>query len=172
MHTLSHIKNKKMEELIIDGIWKHRPNELSPVQFEYLSEAAKGNYLFKIAQIEPELRSTYEKIILRRYEKEQELKAHNGKKILEEKESSTETNVSVCAPLPVEDLPTVQELKKMGVQYLYEYLDEFFKFEYSDWETNVRFHPVDKFVNNTKNFMEIDQLTYVHICAYKELKSN
>ena len=61
-----------MEQLIKkeSKLWSVRPDELKPVEFTLLDEARKIAYISKIQQLLPEDRSTFEEIILRVYEKE------------------------------------------------------------------------------------------------------
>lgn len=153
-------------ELTIDGIWKYRTGEKTPSEFAGMSSTLKSTYVFNVELIPEEERSTYEKVILKQYYREC---------------TFSNKSVKVCEPVPVEikltptekvyePAPDVQELVKLGANYVKDYLNLYFKFEYEDWETNVRFNTVDKFISNTSNFMELDEITIAHIKAYKELK--
>lgn len=67
-------------------------------------------------------------------------------------------------------LPTVEELLKEDVGYLKDYLNEFFKYDNLNWESDLRFaRTVEPFIENTRNYMLIDELSEAHIRAFKLL---
>jgi hypothetical protein len=159
------MKNK----LTIDGVWKHRTGEKTPIEFSNMSSTLKSTYVFNIELIPEEERSTYEKVILKQYYRE--------------KSFNKQESVQVCESVPVEvkltptqnvhiQIPTIDELVQIGEESVKDYLNLYFKFQYDDWETNVRFNTVDKFISNTSNFMELDEITIAHIKAYKKFKTN
>lgn len=163
-----------MNELITNGVWKERAGEMSPVEFEYLNETGKMTYLQKIILIQKQERSTYEKIILDRY-----LKGNYNFKI----DTSTEIG-EVCAPSPIDNeigatfsieeedfeiYPTEDELVTYGKKYVEEYLNYIFANENSRWKDDLKFASSNDFIKNTKNYMNINELTVLHIKAYKRL---
>lgn len=152
------------------SLWSYRKGEISPAVFSDLGEAQQNKYVFNILQIPVEERSTYEQVILAQYRRYQ---IQSGKSVLQlvEEEITPTEDVHICAPISNIEIPTVEELVKEGEDYVREYLNLYFELEYPDWETNVRFHNVDKFISNTRNFMHIDELTDVHIRAYKIIKT-
>jgi hypothetical protein len=58
-----------MNKLIEKGVWKIREDELKPSQFEEIDDAQKMTYLYQILLLKPDMRSTYERVILDRYYK-------------------------------------------------------------------------------------------------------
>jgi hypothetical protein len=154
-----------------ESLFKYRKGEITPAVFSGLDGYKQSNYVFKILLIPIEERSTYENVILSQYKRYVQQSGNKVPVQVEEEIISTE-DVHICAPISNIEIPTVEELVESGEEYVREYLNLFFEIEYSDWETNVRFHDVDKFISNTKNFMHIDELTDVHIRAYKLIKTS
>ena len=56
-----------------NNIWISKINELKPVQFEYLEQSQKINYINKIESLPVDHRSTFEKVILKKYYRDLEL---------------------------------------------------------------------------------------------------
>jgi len=53
---------------------------------------------------------------------------------------------------------------------LKDYLNEFFKYDNLNWESDLRFaRTVEPFIENTRNYMLIDELSEAHIRAFKLL---
>ena len=89
--------------------------------------------------------------------------------ILEVIEQNKPQQENTSASILDEQLPTVDEICQNGMDYVREYLNTYFELDYTDWETNLRFNTSNKFIEVTLNFMIIDELTKVHIHAYKKL---
>jgi hypothetical protein len=69
----------------------------------------------------------------------------------------------------VTEIPDEKFLISLGKNYLIEYLDAFFEYENTRWKDDLKFTTCDKFIENTKNYMVVDDLTVAHIKAYKKL---
>lgn len=153
-----------MEQLIKNGTWSHRPDELLPVQFSYLSDNQKEKYVLKILEIPVDERSTYERVILTMYKKEREFWKETTlvDKYLNEDDKITSIEVEV-------EIPSEDVLASYGKEYLEDYLDIVFENQNSRWKTELSFTTADKFIEYTKNYMLVNDLTIAHIKAYKNL---
>ena len=84
---------------------------------------------------------------------------------LDNEDISTETVTDAGATIPDES-----ELMSYGKKYLEEYLDIFFQYDNKRWRDDLKFaRNVDSFIENTKNYMSVNDLTVAHIKAYKKL---
>lgn len=159
-----------MNELIENGVWKIREGELTPSMFEGIDDAQKMSYLFQIILLPENMRSTYERVILSRYNSgcysfvidETYAKIDEPSK-LEVNLPSTEDRV---------DLPTEEELIESGKKYLERYLNAILNKENPRWKNELKFTNADNFINNTRNYLNIDNLTVLHIKAYKKVMYN
>lgn len=179
------MKEKYKLEKKKGSVWTHRKGEISPVVLEnMLSPVAQTTVIENILAIPIEYRSTYDHVCVQAYFRFKfgiKLKREEFRNMTYQKYQELVNPVQVCADSfddnensSTEDIaniriPTIFEIRQMGMEWVREYLQIFFKYDYPDWETNLRFHSADKFVESTKNFMEINELTIAHIKAYKEL---
>jgi predicted transcriptional regulator len=169
-----------MEELIKkDGkLWSERPGELKPIEFISLDEARKMAYISNIERLLPEDRSSFEQVILRVYEKENDFWSN---KIVEPvppvfieidltpTENIVEPIGEIVELFNINDL-SQEEIKNMGREYVKEYLDAFFDKEYLDWEIQLKFSSNEKtFIEATSTFMLLDENTKNHISVYKNI---
>ena len=153
-----------MEQLIKNGTWLNRPGELLPVQFSYLSDNQKEKYVIKILEIPVDERSTYEKVILSMYKKEREFWKESTlvDKYLNEDNKITSIEIQV-------EIPDEKTLANYGKEYLEDYLDLIFENQNPRWKTELSFASAEKFIESTKNYMLVNDLTIAHIKAYKKL---
>jgi hypothetical protein len=159
-----------MNQLIEKGVWKIREGELSPAKFEEIDDAQKMTYLYNILILEPDMRSTYERVILDRYNKGvysfilDEKYAHIDEPVLiEDKITPTKDRV---------EYPTEQELVQFGKKYLEKYLNAILDVPNPRWKNELKFVNADNFITNTRNYLEINNLTVLHIKAYKKVMLN
>jgi hypothetical protein len=69
-----------------------------------------------------------------------------------------------------DSIPDESELISYGKKYLEEYLDIFFQYDNKRWRDDLKFaRNIDSFIENTKNYMLVNDLTIAHIKAYKKL---
>jgi hypothetical protein len=162
-----------MKQLQTNGVWKIREDELSPAEFEQIDDTQKMTYLYQILLLETDMRSTYERVILSRY--------NNGcySFILDETYAKDSSPVSIEIELTStqigEDtghIPSVEELQNYGKKYLEKYLNAILNKENSRWKTELKFTTADNFIKNTRNYLEINNLTVMHIKAYKKIMLN
>jgi hypothetical protein len=153
-----------MEQLIKNGTWLHRPEELLPVEFSYLSDNMKEKYVMKVLEIPVDERSTYERVILTMYKKERDFRKESTLVDRYLNEDSKLTSTEVIAEIPDED-----ELLDYGKEYLEDYLDLIFENQNPRWKTELSFTSAEKFIESTKNYMLVNDLTVAHIKAYKKL---
>lgn len=169
------LKTKKMQEVKLTqtGQWIWRDNEISYKSFTQLSKEQKLAHLQFLVELGQENFGTNDWYIMKNFGPKDffEEESRPFFSLLEEK-SQQEILANTCTSVSIEinEIPTLEEIIENGKEYVQQYLQAFFETEYPDWETNMRFHNFDKFIINTKNFMDIDELTYVHICAYYKLK--
>jgi len=84
---------------------------------------------------------------------------------LDNEDISTETVTDTGDSIPDENL-----LMSYGKEYLEEYLNLFFQYQNKHWKDDLKFaRTVDSFIENTKNYMSVNNLTIAHIKAYKKL---
>jgi hypothetical protein len=153
-----------MEQLIKNGTWLHRPEELLPVEFSYLSDNMKEKYVMKVLEMPVDERSTYERVILTMYKKERDFRKESTLVDRYLNEDSKLTSTEVIAEIPDED-----ELLDYGKEYLEDYLDLIFENQNPRWKTELSFTSAEKFIESTKNYMLVNDLTVAHIKAYKKL---
>lgn len=151
-----------MEQLIKNGTWSIRPEELLPVEFSYLSDNRKEKYVLKILEIPTEERSTYEKVILTMYKKEREF--HKEEILVDKYLYEDEVISTIEVEIPSEDT-----LLNYGKEYLEEYLNLIFENQNPRWKTELSFASAEKFIESTKNYMSVNDITIAHIKAYKKL---
>jgi hypothetical protein len=153
-----------MEQLIKNGALSNRPEELLPVEFSYLSDNMKEKYVIKVLEIPTDERSTYERVILSMYKKEREFWKESTlvDKYLNEDNKLTSTEV-------ITEIPDENVLVDYGKEYLQDYLDLFFENQNPRWKTELSFTSAEKFIESTKNYMLVNDLTVAHIKAYKKL---
>lgn len=149
-----------MEQLIKNGTWSHRPDELVPAQFSYLSDNQKEKYVLKILETNVDERSTYEKVILSMYKKEREFWKESTLVDRYLNEDSRSTSIEI-------EIPSEDVLANYGKEYLEDYLDIIFENQNSRWKTELSFTTAEKFIESTKNYMLVNDLTIAHIKAYK-----
>ena len=149
-----------MEQLIKNGKWSYRPEELLPVQFSYLSDNIKEKYVMKVLEIPVDERSTYERVILSMYKKEREFWKESTlvDKYLNEDDKTNSI-----------EIPDEDTLANYGKEYLEDYLDLIFENQNPRWKTELSFTTAEKFIESTKNYMLVNDLTIAHIKAYKKL---
>jgi hypothetical protein len=153
-----------MEQLIKNGTWLHRPEELLPVEFSYLSDNMKEKYVMKVLEMPVDERSTYERVILTMYKKERDFRKESTLVDRYLNEDSKLTSTEVIAQIPDEN-----ELLDYGKEYLEDYLDLIFENQNPRWKTELSFTSAEKFIESTKNYMLVNDLTVAHIKAYKKL---
>lgn len=153
-----------MEQLIKNGKWSIRPEELLPVEFSYLSDNVKEKYVMKVLEIPVDGRSTYERVILSMYKKEREFWKETTlvDRYLNEDNKLTSTEV-------ITEIPDENVLVDYGKEYLEDYLDLIFENQNPRWKTELSFTSAEKFIESTKNYMLVNDLTIAHIKAYKKL---
>jgi hypothetical protein len=149
-----------MEQLIKNGKWSYRPEELLPVQFSYLSDNTKEKYVLKVLEIPVDERSTYERVILSMYKKEREFWKEST---LVDKYLNEDDKINSI------EIPDEDTLANYGKEYLEDYLDFIFENQNPRWKTELSFTTAEKFIESTKNYMLVNDLTIAHIKAYKKL---
>ena len=149
-----------MEQLIKNGKWSYRPEELLPFEFSYLSDNIKEKYVMKVLEIPVDERSTYERVILSMYKKEREFWKESTlvDKYLNEDDKTNSI-----------EIPDEDTLANYGKEYLEDYLDFIFENQNPRWKTELSFTTAEKFIESTKNYMLVNDLTIAHIKAYKKL---
>jgi len=163
------MKNVKLTK---NGNWYWRDKEISYREFLEMDNVHKLAHIEYLKTIPIDELGTNDEYILNICDPNYFKKvSRNFLSIDEEITQKLKENVQVCETPDNLQILSVEDIIKSGEKSVHTYLDEFFKFQYSDWETNVRFHSVDKFIENTKNFMELDELTIKFIKAYKTIKS-
>jgi len=155
-------------ELTTDGVWKYRAGEIRPIKFSYLSQERKEKYILEVLEIPEDSRSTYERVIIDMYKRDREFRDGNSlvdKKLFDN--TSTDTSSSILDDIKV---PQVNVLMNFGKEYLEEYLNLFFENDNRKWKLDlISTNTAEKFIQNTKNYMEVNELTIAHIHAYKKL---
>lgn len=173
----------------VETPWFWRDGEIQYAEYVRMSVEEKKIHLKYLLKLSPKNRGTNDEYILRIYGPKEKQVEHNFFSIdetistaiaedmsptpvnncIDDNSTTIEINDQRVTNIP-DDL-TVEQIMDMGVEYVKEILDNFFKFEYDDWEPSVRFNSIDKFLISCRNFMLIDNLTEKHIIAYKNLKS-
>jgi hypothetical protein len=69
----------------------------------------------------------------------------------------------------ITEIPDENVLVDYGKEYLQDYLDLFFENQNPRWKTELSFTSAEKFIESTKNYMLVNDLTVAHIKAYKKL---
>ncbi len=147
--------------------------KLKKLQFNELSETDKGVVFFYFQNW---LLEDWPGQKVNFFQLEKEIPTVLGENITEQilevieqnipQQENTDTSTSVLD----EQLPTIEEICQDGMEYVREYLNAYFELEYPDWEGNLKFSTNStKFIDATLNFMLIDELTKIHIHAYKKL---
>lgn len=149
-----------MEQLIKNGKWSYRPEELLPVEFSYLSDNIKEKYVMKVLEIPVDERSTYERVILSMYKKEREFWKETT---LVDRYLNEDDKIKSI------EIPDEETLANYGKEYLEDYLDFIFENQNPRWKTELSFTTAEKFIESTKNYMLVNDLTIAHIKAYKKL---
>ena len=159
-----------MKQLQENGVWKIREDELTPSQFEGIDDTQKMTYLYQILLLPKNMRSTYERVILDRYYRGlysfiiDEQYAHMVEPVLiEDKSNPTEDRV---------EYPTEDELVQFGKKYLEKYLNLILNAPNPRWKNELKFTNADNFISNVRNYVRIDNLTVLHIKAYKKVIFN
>ena len=153
-----------MEQLIKNGKWSYRPEELLPFEFSYLSDNIKEKYVMKVLEIPVDERSTYERVILGMYKKEREFWKETTlvDRYLNEDDKIKSIEIEI-------EIPDEDTLANYGKEYLEDYLDFIFENQNPRWKTELSFTTAEKFIESTKNYMLVNDLTIAHIKAYKKL---
>lgn len=148
--------------------WKYRAGEIRPIKFSYLSPERKEQYILKVLEIPEDSRSTYERVVIDMYKRDKEFR--DGNSLLDKllfSNTSTDTSSSILDEIKV---PQVNVLMNFGKEYLEEYLNLFFENDNPKWKLDlISTSTANKFIQNTKNYMEVNELTIAHIHAYKKL---
>ena len=148
--------------------WKYRAGEIRPIKFSYLSPERKEQYILKVLEIPEDSRSTYERVVIDMYKRDKEFR--DGNSLLDKllfSNTSTDTSSSILDEIEV---PQVNVLMNFGKEYLEEYLNLFFENDNPKWKLDlISTSTANKFIQNTKNYMEVNELTIAHIHAYKKL---
>lgn len=160
-----------MEKLIIDGVWKTRPGELKPVEFEYKSDAYKHTYVLNILQIPEDGRSTFEKIILNRYINAQEF---TSKSIPTTKVELTQVDDLFPIEVELEEEPDDQEainnIPNLTKSQILDYLKVIFEEWYPQWEWDLKATSTEKFIDAVSNEYKFNKFDQEMIKAYKKNK--
>lgn len=155
-----------MEKLIVDGVWTHRPNEKTPVEFSYMSDAAKQSYVYKIEQINEKERSTYEKVILRVYDKELSFRNKTISNDIETKVELSSTNIDATIPDETELIKNIPNLSKQDIKEL---LDQYYSLDYTNWEIDLRNSKIEQFIKNTSTIYAYTSYIIGLLTTYKSL---
>jgi hypothetical protein len=167
------------------GNWIWRDGELSYADFGKMGRMGKDEHILYLSSLDEDELGTNDWYILNQYaphiltsKKKKEFLsledeylpptewAEVGDISFIDKLISTETSEDTG------QLPTVEELLKEDIGYLKEYLNEFFKNDNNRWEGDLKFSStVDNFLDATRTYMLIDELTEVHIRTFKLLLS-
>jgi uncharacterized protein (DUF1684 family) len=151
-----------------DAGWKYRAGEIRPIQFSYLSPERKEKYILQVLEIPEDSRSTYERVVIDMYKRDKEFR--DGNSLVDKLlfgNTSTDTSSIILDDIEV---PQVNVLMNFGKEYLEEYLNLFFENENSKWKLDlISTSTAEKFIQNTKNYMDVNELTIAHIHAYKKL---
>ena len=142
--------------------------EIRPIQFSYLSPERKEQYILKVLEIPEDARSLYVRVVIDMYKRDKEFRDGNSlvDKILFGN-TSTDTSSSILDDIEV---PQVNVLMNFGKEYLEEYLNLFFENDNRKWKLDlISTSSAEKFIQNTKNYMDVNELTIAHIHAYKKL---
>lgn len=157
-----------MEKLIEDGVWTHRPNEKLPVEFTEMSDAAKENYIFKILQLTEEDRSTYEKVILRIFEKEKEFRNKNVRTLDADLPIPIKENTNIDANIP-DEIELIKNIPNLTKEQIEEELDDFFWLDYTNWKFDLYQCKIENFVNSTKNEFKYTNYIIGLLTTYKSM---
>lgn len=158
-----------MEKLIEDGVWKHRYNELLPVEFTEISDAAKDNYIFKILQLAEEDRSTYEKVILRIYQKEKEFKSKNVRTVDEDFSTSTKKNTNIDANI-LDEVELIKNIPNLSKQDIEDLLDDYYSHTYTNWKFDLYQSKLENFISATNNEFNYSNYIIGLLTTYKKFK--
>ena len=155
------------------NVWFWREGEKSFKEFKLLQKTEKNEYLNVLVNLGEKYRSTNDEYILKYYGPNKIGESINYFSIIEDLDEQqlipTETTAEVGETIP-QPIPTIVELTQIGEEYVKEYLDEFFKFQNSRWKDDLKFtRTVQQFIENTKSYMIVDDITEAHIITYKKL---
>lgn len=148
------------------------PKEISLKQFYQLSDAKRHTHIEELKNLNFNELSDTDKGVVFFYYQNWLLEEWPGKKVnFFEIEKETPTVFEqVVETVNEQVIPTVDEICENGLEYVREYLNAYFELDYPDWEGNLKFSTnSSKFIEATLNFMLLDELTKVHIYAYKKL---
>lgn len=157
-----------MEKLIEDGVWNYRPTEKLPVEFTEMSDAAKENYVFKILQLSEEDRSTYEKVILRIYEKEKDFRSKNVRTIDADLPIPKKEKKNIDANIP-DEIELIKNIPNLTKEQIEEELDNFFWLDYSNWKFDLYQCKIENFINSTKNEFTYTNYIIGLLTTYKSM---
>jgi len=147
------------------------PVEVNLKQFYELSEAKRDAHIVELKKLKFKELSDTDKGVVFFYYQNWGLVDWPGEKInffrIEDIPTVFEQVVETVSE---QIIPTVDEICEDGLDYVREYLNAYFELDYPDWEGNLKFSTSPlKFIEATLNFMLVDELTKVHIYAYKKL---
>lgn len=157
-----------MEKLIEDGVWKHRPSEKLPVEFSYMSDAAKENYIFKILQLAEEDRSTYEKVILHIYQKEKDFKSKNVRTIDADLPIQKKEKTNVDANI-LDENELIKNIPNLTKEEIEELLDDYFWPSYTNWKFDLYQSKLEKFISATNEEYQYTNYIIGLLTTYKNL---
>jgi hypothetical protein len=163
-----------------DNLWFWRDGEISLRNFMYMDKEEQNVHISFLLNLPIEERSTNDESILQMYVPRYSTSI--GKEKINDLLNMAELDKSIKKQIKgVINLNeyvdvgaisfSIEEIQQKDVHQLKEELDIYFENIYPDWETNVRFHSIEKFLTNTRNFMEICEQGEAHIRQYKLLKS-
>lgn len=158
------------------------PKQINLKQFYQLSEPERQAYIEKLKELTFNELSDTDKGVVFFYFQNWLLEDWPGQKVnffqiidvftpeLVENELPQQENADTSTSILDEELPTIDEICEKGINYIKEYLNIYFELDYPDWEGNLKFggNPI-KFIDATSTFMILNELTKVHIHAYKKL---
>ncbi len=147
------------------------PKQINLKQFYQLSDAKRHTHIEELKNLKFNELSDTDKGVVFFYYQNWLLEDWPGKK---ENFFEIEQDISTVFQQVVETVdekivPTVDKICENGLVYVREYLNAYFELDYPDWEGNLKFNSANKFCDATLNFMILDDLTIVHIYAYKKL---
>jgi len=161
-----------MEQLIKkDGkLWSYRPNELKPVEFTSLPDSRKMAYIANIERLLPEDRSSFEQVILRVYEKENEFWSTNINATIppvsfEIDLKPIEKDAKIDAPI-LDEIELINNIPNLNKKDIRELLSVYFG-SYRGWELDLHNSGLSKFLNNTKDEYNYTEYLTGLITKYK-----
>jgi hypothetical protein len=173
-------KNKKKLSLTGGSInpWFWRVGELSVNGFYQLEKVERDSHIKVLVSMDEKNRSTNDEYILNYYGPSSLRNNVNYFSIGKEDIPTESVQVGddffieeETAPTElVTDVPPIEELITYGKEYLEEYLNLFFQIQNTRWKDDLKFAKVEKFIENTSNYMSLDELTISHIRAYKKIQ--